>query len=76
MEAESEPPVEGFIVDDTAEECAPSLVGGKAYNLWLLRTRLSYQQCQVPPFFCVATPAFEHFIEVGVVVTRNCIEAL
>ena len=55
-----------FVLDDSVEECAPSLVGGKAYNLWLLRTRLSYQQCRVPPFFCITTPAFQHFVQVGI----------
>ena len=63
-EMDSESKKGRFVVDDSAEECTPSLVGGKAYNLWQLTVRLSYQQCQVPPFFCVATPAFERFIEV------------
>jgi len=67
---------EVFIVDDSAEECTPSLAGGKAFNLWQLTVRLSYQQCQVPPFFCVATPAFDHFIEVRKELLVHCISGV
>ena len=50
-----------YIVDPTSECCDHGLVGGKARNLWLLGKKV---ECQVPPWFCITTQAFDFFVEV------------
>ena len=52
-----------LILDFASEKCSPSVVGGKAHNLWKLGRSL--QDCKVPPWFCLTTEAFQLFIKVG-----------
>ena len=50
-----------LIVDDKETECNPSLVGGKAYNLWILSHEY---KLNVPPWFAVTSRLFAQFIQV------------
>eukprot|EP00118_Oscarella_pearsei_P005272 m.24046 g.24046 ORF g.24046 m.24046 type:complete len:980 (+) comp28565_c0_seq3:186-3125(+) len=54
-----------FIVDSASDSASdgvalPSIAGGKATNLWRLS---QFAFCNVPPWFCVTTHAFDRFVE-------------
>ena len=55
---------EGMLVDFGSEACSSSSVGGKAYNLWRLGRSL-LEGCKVPPWFCLTTQAFQHYLQVA-----------
>lgn len=50
-----------LIIDDKENECSPTLVGGKAYNLWILSHKY---KLNVPPWFAVTSRLFAQFIQV------------
>ena len=50
-----------LIIDDKENECRPTLVGGKAYNLWILSHKY---KLNVPPWFVVTSRLFAQFIQV------------
>lgn len=48
-------------MDEKDEECESSLVGGKAFNLWLLSHRY---KLNVPTWFVVTSQYFTQFVQV------------
>ena len=50
-----------LITDDKENECDPALVGGKAYNLWVLGYKY---KLNVPPWFALTSRFFAQFIQV------------
>ena len=51
-----------FLLDPSSPSCPGHLAGGKGHNLWELGRM---ERCQVPPWFCVTTDAFNAFVEVS-----------
>ena len=50
-----------LIIGDKENECDPVLVGGKAYNLWILSHKY---KLNVPPWFTITSRFFARFIQV------------
>lgn len=57
--------MERLVIDDKEDVCSPVLVGGKAYNLWLLSHKY---KLNVPPWFAVTASLFMRFIQVVIFV--------
>ena len=51
-------------MDEKDEECESSLVGGKAYNLWLLSHRY---KLNVPTWFVITSQYFTQFVQVRII---------
>jgi len=56
-------------VDEKDEECESSLVGGKAYNLWLLSHRY---KLNVPTWFVITSQYFTQFVQVRIIFHTIC----
>lgn len=48
-------------MDNKENDCSPALVGGKAYNLWILSHKY---ELNVPSWFAVTSHLFARFIQV------------
>ena len=53
--------MERLVVDEKDEECESLLVGGKAYNLWVLSHRY---KLNVPAWFAITSRCFTQFVQV------------